>query len=225
MRKVLSSPTLAYHDADKQRLRLLISCIYLRPEFHKSTDERDLAIGALRLKTALVSNACAKSCSGICVLITDYKWLFEVMAESFFSSVYRWLPVVEEASFNAALNDPQLHQSPYSTTLVLAVCLLSRQVSVGELAPIREDLYDAAKRSFWGLQPVTSAHPAAIQAGLLLSTYEYGHGLLRNAYITITTSTAIARISGIGDFAYVTGHGNVNEHSYKVLWASIILER
>lgn len=159
--------------------------------------------------------------------ISCHGQLFTSMLESHFSTTHMWLPLVQKTSVAERLDGSQTHQSPAFLPMLLAICLNSKEVcGMGSLQSLEEALFAAAKRYYWGSQPTSAPAMELIVAGILLSTYEYGHGLAQEAYMTISTCTAMIQVSGLLSYHKnrVDASSVVVEQS-RAVWAAIMIER
>ncbi|KAJ4159385.1 uncharacterized protein LMH87_008287 [Akanthomyces muscarius] len=159
--------------------------------------------------------------------ISCHRQLFTSMLESHFSTTHMWLPLVQKTSVAERLDGSQTHQSPAFLPMLLAICLNSKEVcGMGSLQSLEEALFAAAKRYYWGSQPTSAPAMELIVAGILLSTYEYGHGLAQEAYMTISTCTAMIQVSGLLSYHKnrVDASSVVVEQS-RAVWAAIMIER
>ncbi|OOF92585.1 hypothetical protein ASPCADRAFT_509512 [Aspergillus carbonarius ITEM 5010] len=120
------------------------------------------------------------------------------MAETFLSSCQRWVAIVHKTTFRERCSNLQVHGSRDFLLLLLAMGMITRPLMSGnEPDSLRESMYEALKRLFWDKDSVARPSVALIQAGLLLSVYEYGHGLLNASYVTISVCSSMAQVSGL----------------------------
>ncbi|KAE8550225.1 hypothetical protein EYB25_006446 [Talaromyces marneffei] len=63
---------------------------------------------------------------------------------------------------------------------------------------LRESMYTTVKRLFWEPGTIHEAATTIIKAGLFLSIYEYGHGMLNPSYMTMNVCSSMAQIRQLG---------------------------
>lgn len=134
----------------------------------------------------------------VCNLIKEHTHDFEDMVEEFFESYHKWVPIVHQESFRKHSNVTRTDICWGLTALTLSMCLITRPFMDGE-APdsLRVSLHKALRRLFW--DPDSMAQPTLqlIQAGVLLSSYEYGQGTTDAAYMTICACLSMAQVCGL----------------------------
>ncbi|PYI08382.1 hypothetical protein BO78DRAFT_416836 [Aspergillus sclerotiicarbonarius CBS 121057] len=131
-------------------------------------------------------------------IIDKHKQQLVNMAETFLSSCQRWVAIVHQATFRERCSNLWLHGSRDFLLLLLAMGMITRPLLSGnEPDSLRELMYEAVKRLFWDKDSVARPSVALIQAGLLLSVYEYGNGLLNASYVTISVCSSLAQVSGL----------------------------
>ena len=85
-----------------------------------------------------------------------------------------------------------------------------------------QNLYYQSQKKFASLQLTRKFSLYTIQCGLLLSVYQIGAGLLSDAYVTLSTTTGLARAARI-----LSSHHNkdveFNSHEAKAVWWAIFL--
>lgn len=128
------------------------------------------------------------------------------IAQGYKKTVHSWFPIVTVDQL-ASFNTPSILGNCHGRDGVLLLCmaLVSQQPCKHPGHDICCNLYKAAKQSFLLLQ--TSSKPCIqiLQIGLLLSLFEYGHGLDQEskfsiaACVTICRSHKILSVSGSED--------------------------
>ena len=149
------------------------------------------------------------------------------MAALFFNSVHNYMPIVSRKLFYDRLLNPL--QEPRSDVALLCLCMKLSvwSESSNETNP-QNDLYLAAKRYVVELEASGVLTLALMQACLLLSLYEIGHGIYPAAYMTI------GACAGYGFALALNSAGTIFSEQYtwieieerrRVWWAIIIIER
>jgi hypothetical protein len=167
-------------------------------------------------------------------LIKKHKRQFEEMIESYFNTCPKWIPIVDQGSFEERFNAPQPDTSRGFIALILSICLLTRPFMIGgKPDPLRISVYAASKRLFW--DPESMAQPTLefIQSGVILSTYEYAQGLCNAAYMTISMCLSMAQVSILGKLSPscrrqslpFLGSWTPQDEGLRTWWAILIHER
>ncbi|PYH90937.1 hypothetical protein BO71DRAFT_443541 [Aspergillus ellipticus CBS 707.79] len=116
------------------------------------------------------------------------------MTESFLSTCQKWLAIIHKDIFRKCINDQSINVSRDLITLLLAMGMITRPLMNGDNPDsLRQLMYETVRRLFWDKESVARPSLSLIQAGLLLSVYEYGHGLLDASFITISICSSMAQ--------------------------------
>lgn len=113
------------------------------------------------------------------------------IVQTYTRTVHGWFPVVSDSQLSHFLDSLYLVHCPsLDGVLLLAMALVCQPPCRHHDHDMRSGLYKAVKQSFMLLQ--TSAKPLiqVLQAGLLLSLFEYGHGLGHESELTVTACRA-----------------------------------
>ncbi|RAK98132.1 fungal specific transcription factor domain-containing protein [Aspergillus ibericus CBS 121593] len=120
------------------------------------------------------------------------------MAEIFLSSCQRWVAILHKATVRERYRNLQVHGSRDFFLLLLAMGMITRPLMSGNKPDfLRESMYEAVKQLFWDKDSVARPSVTLIQTGVLLSVYEYGHGLLNPSYVTISVCSSMAQVIGL----------------------------
>lgn len=109
------------------------------------------------------------------------------LADVFLSSCQRWLHIVHADMFRERCNAIHFEISQDYFVLLISMGMISRPFLNGT-APdaLRLTMYATVKKFFWEMAPLAQPTICLVQAGLLLSVYEYGQGMLNASYMTIS---------------------------------------
>jgi len=149
----------------------------------------------------------------------------------YFQGIHRWFPIISRRRFhNHLVNSPASPTADLSI-LLLSICLITYYPSQtsAQLAD-QESLYLTARMLFAHVQAFIPASTHLIQAGILISVYEYAHGRRDAAYISIGTCARMAYATGIHKVKPAPGfHDNeaclAAEEERNVWWGIVICER
>lgn len=138
------------------------------------------------------------------------------MAGRYFNSIHHWLPVISETLFYERL--PSLFDSPEAGNSLLAMCvaLITSIPLPSGFSRDTEDLYAACKTGI----ALTESHGRnsmeTVQARLLVTLFEYGHGL-EVAYISLGALARAAAALGMNE--------TKEEEGRRVWWGVVMLDR
>lgn len=100
----------------------------------------------------------------------------------YFDNVHKWMPIMSRKLFYRRLTEFSKTKRPDFAILLLCI-LLSIHYPTSSTA--QEPLYRAVRSIYWYLNATVDASLEMIQAGILLSCYEYGFGMHKECYKTI----------------------------------------
>lgn len=112
------------------------------------------------------------------------------------ASVHVRFPIIKTGKLCFDQHPHALSGTPDTPILILALCLVTRVPCGHEDHSMRDLTYRTFKQCFM-LQTANPGSLMSLQAGLLLAYYECGHGLLREAHVTLAACIAIARLLGM----------------------------
>jgi hypothetical protein len=150
------------------------------------------------------------------------------VASRFFDTVHSYMPIISKKLFFDRLLNPL--GVPRADVALLRLCmkLMTWFPSDSESSPYTE-AYIGAKQYFVELEVAGVFTLQMLQAGLLVSLYELGHGIYPSAYLTISTCVAFAFAMDLqpGATSDITSQLTwvEQEERRRVWWATVILER
>jgi hypothetical protein len=155
-------------------------------------------------------------------------------AETYFRTTHPWLSIVHPAVFDrkVALFDEATDRPDDVDVALLLVCMhLVTEGAAGDAAGmLRRPLFLGARR-IWAIVK-TFARPSIelIQCGILFSLYEYGHGDMPRAYMTLGEAATMARLMNVRPGRYVEEEKDspvdVEEEQLRVLyWGLFIMDK
>lgn len=144
------------------------------------------------------------------------------MASRYFTTIHRWLPVVSESLFYERLPNtftkPRADISLLSLSMALITTIPSEQVSKSMLA-----LYTLVKSSTAIVEAANVNTVEVVQARLLVSLFEYGHGMPA-AYISLGATARAAAAIKINGTVDDPCSPSSNE-GLKLWWGIVMLDR
>ncbi|PWY96493.1 hypothetical protein BO94DRAFT_13350 [Aspergillus sclerotioniger CBS 115572] len=117
--------------------------------------------------------------------------------ETYFDTVDRWLPILHKEAFMEGFRE-----RPFTPDflLLMSMCLIvQRPDKQSPEGSMFNDQYHAVKHYFCHeiADNVNTPSIRLIQAGILLATYEYGHGMINAAYNTIYSCVSTSITLGL----------------------------
>lgn len=104
------------------------------------------------------------------------------LASAYFAGIHLWLPMVSTRRLTASLQTGSMQFD--TALLLLAMKLVTSRLEEGSTA-VDHYLYAACKRYTNTLPETPFLSLSFLQATILVSLYEYGHGILPAAWFTI----------------------------------------
>ncbi|KAJ4862520.1 fungal specific transcription factor domain-containing protein [Trichoderma breve] len=144
----------------------------------------------------------------------------------YFDNVHKWIPIMSQKLFYSKMTDFSKTKRPDFAILLLSI-LLSIHCPATGTAP--EPLYKATRSIFWSVNATIDASLEMIQAGLLLSCYEYGFGMYKECYKTIGTCARMGHWMDLQDEKPPSDHLRYSDEWIRVAercnvwWASTML--
>lgn len=107
--------------------------------------------------------------------------------------------------------------------MVWAVYLATRRPCIADSHSMHNMIYETARQMFM-LRASGSATLELLQAGLLITYYACGHGLPRDAHMTLATCLTLARLMGF-DFEEMKDRASPDDQHSVCRWAIVLLDR
>lgn len=153
------------------------------------------------------------------------------IAARYFEDIHTWMPIVSKYRFYNHLMNPLLEHRSDLTILLFCMRLISwSAVEHADGDKPRTRAYLAAKRLLVDAESAGILTLQILQAILLVTIYEIGHGIYPAAYITIGTCARYGTALGI-DRQKLSDSGSPSlteveqEERRRVWWAIVILDR
>ncbi|MCJ1265250.1 hypothetical protein MMC22_005125 [Lobaria immixta] len=155
----------------------------------------------------------------------------KLIATRYFEDIHTWMPIVSKYRFYNHLMNPLLEHRSDLTILLFCMRLISwSAVEHADGDKPRTRAYLAAKRLLVDAESAGILTLQILQAILLVTIYEIGHGIYPAAYITIGTCARYGTALGI-DRQKPSENGSPSlseveqEERRRVWWAIVILDR
>lgn len=147
-------------------------------------------------------------------------------ADRFFDNIHPWMPFIFKKNLYERLQKPSIRSKPDVVLLLLALKLITTLPSTSVDVP-RTPLYYMVKHFYVEAESCFSIR--VLQAGILVSLYELGHGIYPAAYLSIGACARYAYSLGINARPRVPTRRVLTlievEEQRRVWWAIVILDR
>jgi hypothetical protein len=148
------------------------------------------------------------------------------ITSKYFNSIHIWFPIISESSFVDMLPHTFENQCPEQSLLLLSMALITTLPPEEDSA---RELYIQVKGSIAMVEAANVNTLAVIQSRLLVTLFEFGHGLPA-AFISIAATVRAAVAIGLNNVVQKScGDGwPVNgdqEERHRVWWGIVMLDR
>ena len=149
-------------------------------------------------------------------------WYLDDITSRYFQGVHKWLPIISRKSFHAEFINNQIPWPADFSILLLAMFLLVwRPSPESTIDDDRGPLHVVTKMLFAQVQAVLPPSMRLIQAGLLISVFEYAHELKTAALLSLTSWAKMAYI--IRSNAHTSGEARSETREEKNLWWGLVI--
>ncbi|GAM38710.1 hypothetical protein TCE0_033f09660 [Talaromyces pinophilus] len=166
-------------------------------------------------------------------LIGDTSSIREI-ANTFFSTIHFWLPIVFKKGFFVSLLSPWTQRQ--TELSLLALCMKLCNTAPSEDESPNNFLYRTAKRFHHDVETAGVLSTHVLQAGLLIAYYEMGHAMYPASYLTVGACARYGLALGIYKHCSPTSAAedeemrgqrswNEVEENRRVWWAVLIFDR
>jgi hypothetical protein len=149
-------------------------------------------------------------------------------AAKYFEKIQPWMPIVAKKRLFDYLNSSLSRLRADIALLIVAMRLITI-FPVDSIFNPKIPMYVAAKRMYAEAEGVGVLTLPVLQAGVLISIYEYGHAMYPATFFTIATCARYAALLGIkkeGSLFEDLSHSWVEvEEKRRVWWAILIMDR
>lgn len=170
---------------------------FVRYVFQESNEET-LASDLVHLQSLLGPTYVSR----LNTIVINHRKIIVELATAFLASCPRWMPIIQQDTFQEICEDETFQTSRGPILLLLTMSMLTRPLmskdSNDEPDALRESMYATVKRLFWEPATIHEATTTIIKAGLFLSIYEYGQAMLNPSYMTMNICSSMAQIRQLG---------------------------
>ena len=210
-----SSPRTVLYDSAVNLNVPLTSYLYLRDPFRLPEARR-----------SIVNATITRDVSKIVGTVDELK----STALDYFNSIHPWMPVVSRTRFFSRL--PQIWLEPQADFILLAFCMFLVIQIPGQdhLENMQSSLYAMAKGLIALIESADILSIEVVQARLLVSIYELGHGIDSGAFISIGACARSGIALGIHRTLQQQAPGDAQswvelEEQRRVWWGIYILDQ
>lgn len=139
--------------------------------------------------------------------------------------IHHWLPILDVHRISNRIKSSRMLEVADAELASLLLCIyLASQPSSTQMQkqPHMKSLYTQSQKIFSLLQSISKFSIETIQCGLLLAVYQIGAGLLSDAYVTLATTTGLARAGRLLD-CHHKNHDRDDSHEARIVWWAIFL--
>ncbi|KAL6791000.1 hypothetical protein J3E68DRAFT_438769 [Trichoderma sp. SZMC 28012] len=148
--------------------------------------------------------------------------LFKGLAAEFFATVHQWMPIISRIRLHSLLTNQPLHQQePDAILLLLSIKLV---LSVPDQNESVSEIYSTTKQFFLMAEMAGCLTLQLVQAGIMISLYELGHGIYPAAFSTIATCARYGTALGIDDLTATDLTNAGGEEKLRVWWGILIVD-
>lgn len=150
------------------------------------------------------------------------------MIEHYFDTVHTYFPIVSKIRLYQHLSNPLHEPGADIALLFLAMKLLANEIAEG--MPAQTQLYQDVKSFYIYLEAQNGFSIQMIQALLLTSLYEIGHGIYPAAYLTVGNAARVGHAVGlhareVPQMLQRCTTWTEQEERRRVWWGVLILDR
>lgn len=143
---------------------------------------------------------------------------------SFFETVHTWMPIVCKRGFSELLIKRMMYERAELYLLALSMNLCSSRVSLA-----RRRFYEVVKQYHTSLERSGVMSLMILQAGVLITLYELGHGIYPEAYLSVAQCARYGTALGV-DTTIASGGPAARklpnlEEARRVWWSILVLDR
>ncbi|KAK9234204.1 hypothetical protein V1525DRAFT_74376 [Lipomyces kononenkoae] len=167
----------------------------------------------------------------VCRILQEAGQFADDIGSKFFGRIHKWIPILSRKRFhNSLVNFPSQPGADFSI-LLLTMCLITYQdLNNPDSHIMRESIYLGAKMLYARVQAFIPASVHLIQAGILLSEYEYATGRPDVAYMTIGSCARMGYSSRINETVNMNtmeaeDYSLAAEEERNLWWGVVICER
>ncbi|KAL7913401.1 hypothetical protein GGI35DRAFT_490037 [Trichoderma velutinum] len=145
------------------------------------------------------------------------------LADEYFRTVHRWMPIISRTRLYGSLMDPSHHTDPDVAIVLLGIKLITSRPKNYSLS---SELYTLMKESLLHVEMTGYVSIYTIQSAILTALYEIGHAIYPAALTTISTCARHAISLGITQAYPVQGSRWIEqEERNRIWWAILMLDR
>jgi hypothetical protein len=148
----------------------------------------------------------------------------------YFNNVHPWMPIISKRHYYQRFDDPQ-----YELCADIALLIVTMRLILWSPSPstayegYKSRMYQAAKQYYAGLETAGLLTLPILQAGVLITLYEFGHAIYPSAYFSIGACARYGVALGIDRAASLLAEKSSLwveiEEKRRVWWAILILDR
>ncbi|PWI71570.1 C6 transcription factor [Purpureocillium lilacinum] len=147
-------------------------------------------------------------------------------ASLYFQTVHPWFSILRQDKFEEALLRLHPQDDAYELLIICMHLLTTTAHTHGDDDIIVNPLYQNAKQRFASVSYLSDPTLEWIQAGLLISLFEFGNGKTKLAYRSLSETATLARLAGVNPGQYqkdLHSEFDVDAECRRALWWGIFI--
>lgn len=152
----------------------------------------------------------------------------QTIGHEYFSCIHNWLPFMSKKRFYDVHLRLSFYARPEVALLFLAMKLIT-SMPLGNCRNFRTPLYQSIKHFYLEVESSSSLSILVLQAAILISLYELGHGIYPAAYLSIGSCARYGYAIGISVRSPNIARKPLSflevEEQRRAWWAVVILDR
>ncbi|EED16149.1 conserved hypothetical protein [Talaromyces stipitatus ATCC 10500] len=157
----------------------------------------------------------------------------ENFVSTYLVTVHRWFPIIDEERFKDRLESHSYEYDINDFLLLTSIYLIVRRPDEQQRPAIMDDdPYQAVRHFYFHVFADLTSEPSIqfLQSGLLLATYEYGHGLVDAARNTLFSCLSASMLLGLHQTKAPLGVDSAWKRAMKdeatlICWAIVVTDR
>lgn len=146
------------------------------------------------------------------------------MAATYFGTIHLWFPIISETLYYERLPNTFVRPCVGHSLLSLSMALINTIPPEKDKPDTLSPLYVLLKSSIAIVEAANINSLEVVQARLLVSLFEVGHGISA-AFISLAATVRAAVSLGINQTIYHTSSLKPEEDGLRVWWAIVMLDR
>ncbi|KAL6794658.1 hypothetical protein GGI42DRAFT_332829 [Trichoderma sp. SZMC 28013] len=169
-----------------------------------------------------IPRPCISLSPSVCHVLGDHIHR-RALADEYFRTVHRWMPIISRTRLYGSLMDPSHHTDPDVAIVLLGIKLITSRPKNYSLS---SEIYTLMKETLLHVEMMGYVSIHTIQSAILTAVYEIGHAIYPAALTNISSCARHAVSLGITQAYPVQGSRWIEqEERNRIWWAVLMLDR